>query len=267
LPEGIEVESYRRTAEAVIGRRVASVDANDSWYLKGGTTAAVLESVLVGSRVLSARRIGKLLMLDVEGGFVLGLRFGMTGRLIVDGDAPIEVLEYSSARNDPTWDRFGLGLADGGLLVIRDPRRLGGVELDPDETALGVDIYCLTGRDLGRALTASSRSLKALLMDQSRIAGLGNLLTDEILWRASLAPDRPGDSLSAADRRRLLHHLRVTVEQLTARGGSHTGDLYEHRVPGGVCPRDGCPLLRRTTAGRTTYSCPRHQAGQDKSTR
>jgi formamidopyrimidine-DNA glycosylase len=97
-------------------------------------------------------------------------------------------------------------------------------------------------------------------MDQARVAGVGNLLADEILWRARLDPARPARTLTPAEVRRLHRHLQGTVEDLIARGGSHTGDLQPERRPGGVCPRDGTPLVRRTVGGRTTWSCPRCQA-------
>ncbi|MDQ3980243.1 MAG: formamidopyrimidine-DNA glycosylase, partial [Actinomycetota bacterium] len=92
-----------------------------------------------------------------------------------------------------------------------------------------------------------------------RLAGVGNLAADEALWRAGLDPARPAGSLTAAERRRLHRHLRQTLADLLAQGGSHTGDLVPHRRPGGLCPKDGTPLVRRTVGGRTTWSCPRHQ--------
>jgi formamidopyrimidine-DNA glycosylase len=96
-------------------------------------------------------------------------------------------------------------------------------------------------------------------MNQARIAGLGNLLVDETLWRAGLDPARPADSLDAGEQARLSRAVSTTLRVLGRRGGSHTGDLMPAREPAGVCPRDGTPLLRRTVGGRTTYSCPKHQ--------
>ena len=196
---------------------------------------------------------------DEQASAVLGLRFGMTGRLVVDGHAAIEKLEYSSAREVPEWRRFEMGFADGGTLVIVDPRRLGGVELDPDDTRLGPDAFGLTAAQLAGALGTSRTALKARLLDQRRVAGLGNLLVDEILWRMGLDPAREAGSLGRAEQERLAEAIRSTVAALADRGGSHTGDLHLARVRGGSCPRDGELLERRTIGGRTTYSCPRHQ--------
>lgn len=260
MPELPEVELYRRLAERTIGRTITDVVAGDVWFLKGATTPAQLRSELTGRRFESTRRIGKLLLLDVaDGGPTLGLRFGMTGRLIVDGLAGVDGLIYSSNRDEKAWDRFVLGFEDGGELRLRDPRRLGGVELDPAEERLGYDLLTLTPAQLRAALGTSTSPLKARLMDQARIAGVGNLIADEALWRAGLAPTRITRSLTPAELRRLHRHLRTTVDDLVARGGSHSGDFHPSRLRGGTCPRDGAPLERATVGGRTTYWCPKHQ--------
>jgi len=256
----LEVETYRRTASDALDRPIAAVDAPDAWFLKGGTTASVLREALVGRAFVADRRRGKLLLLDTSTrGPTLGLRFGMTGVLVLDGVDSVDDLRYSSSRRDPAWDRFVVHFADGGALRLRDPRRLGGVELDPDEDRLGPDAATVGAAELGRILGASDAPLKARLMDQARLAGLGNLLTDELLWRAGLDPARPASSLTPVELRRLHRHLRRTLAELGARGGSHTGDLQEARHRGALCPRDGTPLERRTIGGRTTYSCPAHQ--------
>lgn len=260
MPEGVEIEIYRRQAEPVIGRAIASIAADDDWFIKGDARADEIDAASVGSTVESARRIGKLLVLDLSSGHRLGLRFGMTGRLIVDEESAIAYLEYSSQRNDPAWDRFGLTFTDGSSLVIRDPRRLGGVELDPDENALGPDVFSITPSELAARVFVGKVAIKARLLDQSRIAGVGNLIADETLWRAGIDPARPADSLSANDKRRLHRHLRKVVDEFLVNGGSHTGRLQDVRVRGGHCPKCGSELQRRTVGGRTTYSCPQHQS-------
>ncbi len=129
MPELPEVEAYRRLAQdRALLRPVTIVDAPDAWYLKGGIDAEAVTGALVGRRFVAARRIGKLLLLDTDkDGPVLGLRFGMTGRLLVDATAGVDDLLYSSNQELERWDRFGVRFADGGDMRIRDPRRLGGV--------------------------------------------------------------------------------------------------------------------------------------------
>ncbi len=259
MPELPEVERYRRLAETALGRVVAAVRSPDPWYLKGGTDAAALEGALVGRRFAGARRIGKQLLLDVEGGPTVGLRFGMTGNLAVDGRTGVEQLRSAPVRHDVAWERWGVDFEGGGSLVVRDPRRLGGVTLEPDVSRLGPDAATLTTAQLARALAGSTAPLKARLLDQSRLAGVGNLIADEALFLAGLSPKRPAGSLTPDEVRRLRGQIVRTVERLVRRGGSHLVVIMEHRRPGGRCPRDGAELLRATVGGRTTWWCPVHQ--------
>ncbi|MCP3909461.1 MAG: formamidopyrimidine-DNA glycosylase [Actinomycetia bacterium] len=268
MPEILEIEYYRRLAHDAVGREIIRVDAPDDWFLKGGLDPATVVDALEGREFTGDRRIGKLLLLETspplagavaDPGPTLGLRFGMTGRLLVDDRPAIERLEYSSDRNNPVWDRFIVHFADGGDMRLRDPRRLGGVELDPDESKLGIDGFAITPGTLRVALGSSTATLKARILDQARIAGIGNLLADEILWRAGLDPTRPANSLDDTELKRLSRNLRRVLDQLFERGGSHTGDLHLERNRQGVCPRDGTLLRREQVGGRTTYWCPDHQ--------
>lgn len=260
MPEMIEVEAYRRLAETALGRPVAGVDAPDPWYLKGATSVSNLVDGLVGRWFVGARRRGKLLLLDTSSeGPVLGLRFGMSGRLVVDGAVGVEKLQYGRLSVEARYSRFAVVFAGGGSMVMSDPRRLGGVELEPDESRLGADALGLDVAGLAAALAGARAPLKARLLDQARIAGIGNLLADEILWRAGLSPLRPAGGLSRLALRRLHSQIQAVLTELTERGGSHTGDLMPERHPGGRCRRDGVELARQTVGGRTTYWCPGHQ--------
>jgi formamidopyrimidine-DNA glycosylase len=260
MPEILEVESARRLIEErALHRPIGDVDADDSWYLKRGLTRSSVRAALRGRELTAARRRGKLLLLDVDSGAVLGLHLGMSGRVVIDGEAAGDPLIYASNLPNLAWHRFGLRFADGGAMYLRDPRRLGAVELDPDEDRLGVDAFDLTRAQLQAVLLRSRAPVKAVLMDQARIAGLGNLLVDEALWRAGVDPTRRADDLDVADTARLHRAILTTLRVLGRRGGSHTGDLTSVRLPGGYCPRDGAPLRRARVAGRTTFWCPVHQ--------
>lgn len=258
MPELLEVESYRRLAEAVVGRTISAVDAPDAWFVKGGEPAE-LEAALPGRRVAAVRRRGKLLVLDLDDGTRLGLRFGMTGRLLVDGAASIERLEYSSGRDEPAWDRFGLRFGDGTELRIRDPRRLGGVSLDPDEDRLGPDALVVTRDELATALGSSTAPLKARLLDQARLAGVGNLLADEALWLAKINPAQRVNELSRPQVDRLFRAVRRAIDSASADGGVHTLSVVPSRKANGVCARCGAPMSRGTVGDRTTWWCSREQ--------
>jgi formamidopyrimidine-DNA glycosylase len=268
VPEILEVETARALLDArALDREITTVHAPDAWFLKRGLTPPAVRAALRGQSFTRARRRGKLILVDLSGagsvperpGSVLGLHLGMSGRVLVDDEAAGDPLRYASNKADPAWRRFGVSFADGGTMYLRDPRRLGAVELDPDEDRLGPDAFDLTLAQL-RTMCAKSRApIKAVLMDQSRIAGLGNLLCDEALWRAGIDPARTANELADDEVKRLHRAIRDTLRILGKRGGSHTGDLTSARGPGLHCPRDGAPLLRRTVGGRTTYSCPVHQ--------
>jgi formamidopyrimidine-DNA glycosylase len=141
---------------------------------------------------------------------------------------------------------------------VNDPRRLGSVEVDPELDRLGPDALEVSAAQLRDALRSLS-PLKTTLMNQRRIAGLGNLLVDDLLWRAGLSPHRPASEVTTEETRRLRRTIGVTVAELSARGGSHTGDLQPFRRQGGRCPRCGASLRRDRIGGRMTVWCPGEQ--------
>jgi formamidopyrimidine-DNA glycosylase len=259
VPEIIEVEAARRVlAEHALEREITKVYAPDTWFLKRGTTAAALRHALVGNAFAAARRRGKQIVLDTRDPDVrLGVHLGMSGRVLVDDVEAGDPLVYASNRRVSRWHRFGVHFADGGSFMLRDPRRLGAAELDPDEDRLGPDAMTVTAAEVDAALGRRTAPIKAVLMDQHRIAGLGNLLVDEILWRAGIDPNRPPAAIDAVERKALHRTIRTTLRTLDRRGGSHTGDMP--RDPDQLCPRDGSPLARTKVGGRTTFWCPAHQ--------
>ncbi len=257
MPEILEVEAARVVLDQyALGREIVKVHAPDTWFLKRGTTPASVTGALVGNQFLAAGRIGKLILLRTEGP-TLGVHLGMSGRVLVDDEEAGDPLVYASNRRVEGWHRFGTYFADGGSFLLRDPRRLGAVVLDPDESRLGPDALTLTLAQLDHALGSRVAPVKAVLMDQARVAGLGNLLVDECLWRAGIDPVRTPATIDR-DLRKVLHRaIRDTLRVLGRRGGSHTGDMP--RSIDAACPRDGGALLRRKVGGRTTYSCRVHQ--------
>jgi formamidopyrimidine-DNA glycosylase len=263
MPEILEVELYRGLAEKGVGRIIAKAWMVDGRYGRGGTTPRRLSSALVGRSFTEARRRGKLMLLDTADGPTLGVRFGMTGGLVVDSSEALDRLLYGPGVFNDKWVRFRVTFEDGGHLLLHDPRRFGSVELAPDEGRLGPDALTITRAALATALfvkpgSTNAAPLKARLMDQERVAGVGNLLADETLWRARLDPERR-TALADEEMRSLHKELRAVLRQLGKRGGSHMGDLMEQRHEGGLCPRDGAQLRRATVGGRTTYWCPVHQ--------
>jgi formamidopyrimidine-DNA glycosylase len=160
------------------------------------------------------------------------------------------------------WDRFTLEFADGGRLALFDKRRLARIQLDPDIDRLGPDAAEVTQAEFRALITKGTIAVKARLLDQSKIAGIGNLLADEILWQAKIPPATPVSRLQRKDVDRLYRATRSVLEAAAAKGGAHTGDVIAARRPGGSCPRCGAEMVHGTVGGRSTWWCSREQAAR-----
>lgn len=262
MPELPEVESARALIAArALEREIAAVDDTDTYVCRPHAPGEIA-AALVGLRLTAAHRQGKSMWVETDGGPVLGLHLGMAGRIVVDDDAAGDYVRDGGLRHEPVWDRFTVRFSDGGVLHLRDKRRLGRAVLNPDLSRLGPDA-AEVDRDAFRARVGRGDApLKARIMDQAVIAGVGNLLADETLWRAGLDPRQPAGSLTVEELDRLRRELRAATRRAIERGGVHTGELIEHRRRDGLCPRCGTPLQRATIGGRTTYWCP-HDQGSD----
>jgi formamidopyrimidine-DNA glycosylase len=256
VPELPDVEGFRRYfARYAAGRRVLGVRVHDA-ELARNTTAQVLGRILSGRRFGEPSRTGKWLRAPAEGPCVL-MHFGMTG-----------LLKWTSDGEDHPHDRLVFDL-ENGELRYRNMRRFGGVWLarsaaDVEEITgrLGPDAMSLDRERLGELLSARRGGIKAALMDQRLVAGIGNLLSDEVLWRARVHPREPARELSPRRLDALERELREVIAASNRRGrippieGWLTGarDKRDAR-----CPRCDAPLRRSTVAGRTACWCPRCQ--------
>ena len=275
MPELPEVETARSLiAGRALHRLIAEVDDSDS-YVSRPHAPGELRSALAGRSLTAANRRGKTIWAETSGtgvaaagaGPELGIHLGMSGRIVVtspDGTVAEggDPGRYGAKRPKAEWSRFTLWFADGGSLVLLDPRRLGRVRLNPDIGALGPDAAQVTPAEFRALITKGRIAVKARLLDQSKIAGVGNLLADEIAWQARVSPRARVDSLSPAQVNRLYRALTSVLESAVAKGGAHTGEIFAARHPGGTCPRDGAPMVHGTVGGRSTWWCSREQAGQ-----
>jgi formamidopyrimidine-DNA glycosylase len=244
MPELPEAERARRQIEKVLGREIVAVDDHDAYVCRPHAPGEIA-GALVGRRLTRAHRRGKFLWVETDGGPELGLHLGMAGRIAVD--------EEEAPRR---WDRFALEFAGGGRLALRDKRRLGRALIAPDFSHVGPDA-AEVGRTVFRdRVGRGTAPLKARLLDQRVIAGVGNLLADESLWRAKLSPRRRAGDLSDDELDRLRRELRAATRDAIRNGGVHTGRFMPARERGGACPRCRTPLERGTVGGRTTYWCP-----------
>jgi len=250
MPELPEAERARQAIDLVMGREIVAVDDRDTYVCRPHAPGEIA-AALTGHAMVRTHRRGKFLWAETDDdGPDLGLHLGMAGRISVD--------EEPAANR---WDRFSIGFAGGGRLALHDKRRLGRALLEPDFSHVGPDA-AEVGRDAFRARVGRGTApIKARLLDQGVVAGVGNLLADEILWRARLSPHRAAGELSVDELDRLRRELRAAVRSAIRRGGAHTGDLIGARRAGGACPRCGTALARGVVGGRTTYWCPACQPG------
>ena len=259
MPELPEVERARALIEArALGRRIAAVDDSDTYVCRPHQPGELADA-LVGRSLAEARRRGKTMWVPTgDDGPVLGLHLGMAGRIVVD-DAAEGDPAPEGERLAPVWDRFSVAFEDGGKLVLRDKRRLGRAVLNPDLSGLGPDAAEVARDPFRERVGRGDAPLKARIMDQGVIAGVGNLLADEALWRARLSPLRPAGELSEQELDRLRREVRAATRSAIRKGGVHTGDVMPARRRGGICPRCGAAMERATVGGRTTYWCPDEQ--------
>jgi len=259
VPELPDVEHHRRTvAEHATGQRVERVAINDPALLEG-TSPQGLGRSLVGRTVTAPRRHGKWLILEFDGedGPHLLVHFRMTGRLVWHEDGEVA--------GD---DAVALHL-EHGVLAYRSERRLGAVWYLPPGTEreevtgpLGPDAVTLDRNGLAEVLGDRRGGLKSALLDQARIAGLGNELVDEVLWRSRLHPRRRAASLEPDELDALHQQLRIVLRRAIRAGHVPAGPTWlngqrAEREP--RCPDCGGPLVRERIAGRTTLWCPTEQ--------
>jgi formamidopyrimidine-DNA glycosylase len=260
VPELPDVEAYRRFfLYHAAGHVVHGVVVPDPAILRNASPEA-LDASLGGRRFAEPERHGKWLLCWTDGPGLL-LHFGMTGDLVWSGDEP----------ERHRHDRVILEL-DHGELRYRNMRKLGGAWLAHDRAEalaamgdLGPDALAVTKEEFLDVLSRRRGGLKALLMNQRLVAGVGNLIADEVLWQARLHPKRRAEDLTDRERselyRKMHHVLRESVEHFDYVPRKRGWLNHVRGLPGAVCPRCKTPLARTAAGGRTTYFCPSCQPG------
>jgi len=274
MPELPEVETVRRGLErSLVGRRFDTVSVGRERVARR-TSRQELRDGLSGARVLAVRRQGKYLLLDLDSDAIAMVHLRMSGQVIID-----------DGLNEPPRHSHVIGLLDdGSRFLFVDPRTFGEVvvsprhlvnELIPELGRLGVDP--LNDEIEMRTITAMCRNrrrrVKSLLLDQSFIAGIGNIYADEICHRAGIRPDRQAETLSSRSRRRLTDSISEVIEEAVELGGSTLADAQyvgvdgkpgtfqdRHRVyaqTGKRCVSCGRGVIRRMVIDqRGSHFCP-----------
>lgn len=256
MPELPEVEIYARYfAEHALGQKITSVDVLDERIL--GARKEEFVRALKGRSFTNVRRHGKHLFAEA-GKSWLHLHFGMSGDLSY----------YRDPNPPPRFARVVFNFAGGAHLAFEDMRLFGVVDLTPSpdeyirEHRLGPDPVDakFTLRIFRKIAERRRGAIKALLMSQGVIAGVGNLYADETLFQSSIHPRRPVDGLSDAEVRRIHKNLRRILREVIARNTDYPRRYFiHHREEGARCPRCGGEIRRTVVFGRTTYFCGKHQ--------
>ncbi len=270
MPELPEVETVVRDLRPLLTGRTITAVRRGKLKLRRPWAAAA-DALVVGAAVAGLRRRGKWILLDLAGGQALRVHLGMTGQLTV---AP-------AAEADPDHLHFGFRLDGPGELRFRDPRRFGSVEFCPSaadaaaalDAVMGPEPFGLDPPAFRAAVGGTGRNLKAVLLDQAVVAGVGNIYADEACFRAGLHPARTGNSLTAAE----CDRLRVAIEAVLARaiegrgstirdyvGGSGLRGAFQHEHAvygraGEPCPACAAAVACVRLAGRSSHYCPNCQ--------
>jgi formamidopyrimidine-DNA glycosylase len=281
MPELPEVETVARGLQkSVAGRRILSVRLGKTDFIDD---PAALEQQLPGRQIEKVERYGKFMLLrlsartdaaaesengDVEAASLL-VHLGMTGQL-----APFAAAQ-PSAKHTHVW----FGLDDGRELRYTDPRRFGrmaylsGALLADELTAFGADPLFVSAEEFTSRIRSRNAQIKALLLDQSVLRGVGNIYADESLWRAKIHPMRRGTELSTKQAQVLRRVLQDVLRKAILARGSSISDFLDaegqpgeyqrhHRAygrEGKRCYRCGAAIRRVIVAGRSSYFCPKCQ--------
>jgi formamidopyrimidine-DNA glycosylase len=287
MPELPEVETVRRGLEPIMaGAKIVSVIARrpDLRFPLPQDFAGRLS----GATVEALHRRGKYLLLPLSTGETLILHLGMSGRFTIRSETEARRpgdFHFAPA-TDPAHDHVSIdvaGPAGAARIDYNDPRRFGFMDLAPSD-AIDVSKHfkgmgpeplseAFTARVLHAALKGRTAPLKAALLDQSVIAGLGNIYVCEALWRAGLSPRRAAGRISGPSAARLHQAVRDVLQEAIEAGGSSLRDFaasdgalgyFQHRFSvydraGAPCPRCGAPVRRFAQSGRSTFACGKCQ--------
>lgn len=279
MPELPEVETVRRGLAPVMkGARIAKAEVNRPdlrWPFP-----PLLAERLSGRAVARLRRRSKYILADLEGDEVLLIHLGMSGRMTVSGD-PLGHFQHAHAAPEK-HDHMVLTMENGTRIALNDPRRFGSVDLFPSREEASHRLIAhlgpeplgngFTGPGLAAALQGRRSPIKAALLDQRIVAGLGNIYVCEALHRSGIHPARAAGRIAAPRIEALVPHIRQVLEDAIAAGGSSlrdhrqaSGELgyFQHNFraygrEGAPCPTPDCPgtIRRIVQSGRSTFYCP-----------
>jgi formamidopyrimidine-DNA glycosylase len=258
MPELPEVEQARRYLEKnALNRRIRAVEVLDAGVLQE-VEEATFRQDLQGRSMTTAGRRGKQIFVGLDDGSFLTVHLGMTGELMVGGDDPA-----------PRYSRVVFRFEGGTSLFYADQRKFGAIGIAGSvdqfvtEHRLGPDALCINRSDFVERVSGHKKAIKSVLLDQSVLAGIGNLYADEALFQARLHPAKRADSISRGKlgdlHRQIGNVLRGSIAVSSDFADLPEGYMLKVREEGAACPRGNGSLTMIKVAGRTSIFCPQCQ--------
>lgn len=286
MPELPEVETVRTgLRDLIIGRTIKTVQHDNPKSFPNSQPQ--VETFLVGALVSDIRRRAKVLMIDLSTRYTLVIHLKMTGQLVYRGDKAFGAGHPNDSLIGELPDRstrVTLGFSDGSRLFFNDQRKFGWMRLMPTAEVMELPFMQKVGPEpleadftadqfAARFKKRSRTSIKAALLDQTVVAGVGNIYADESLWGAKIHPQRQVNTITTVEFEALYIALRTVMNLAIAKGGStdrnyvnvdgRRGSYMDFarvfRREGLECPRCGTTIIKFKTAGRGTHICPNCQ--------
>ncbi len=257
MPELPDVETYRRyLASNVLHRKILGVEVKDRLILRSSEKS--IRSIKE-NRFKDTARHGKHCFLELSRGGFLALHFGMTGGV-----------EYrESGKPNSEHVRLIISFSGGGTLAFIDMRRLGRIRVAKSmqdfitKSGLGPDALSVGRKDFEKIIRSWKKMIKALLMDQRQIAGLGNIYCDEILYHSGTNPRKRASKLDSSEIDSIYNSmkkvLKTAIQKQADPDRMPANYLLRRRQRGASCGLDGGKIDRVKVGGRSTYYCTTHQ--------
>jgi formamidopyrimidine-DNA glycosylase len=262
VPELPEVETVVRSITPLVGRRIVSAEFRNVRILRGGDPDRMAARIQ-GRKITAVRRYGKFILVSLSGGGYLLIHLGMTGRLLLGGA--------------PAKHTHVILTLDRGVLLYDDSRQFGSFQFFEEFPArvarLGPEPLEVGFEEFAAGLRGRKTSIKALLLNQAFVRGVGNIYADEALFRAGIQPRTIASRLRKDRARRLYDGMVAVLTEAIAAGGSSISDYvdaegrkgffqFSHRVyqrTGEPCVSCGTPVRRVIVAQRSSHFCPKCQ--------
>ena len=260
MPELPEVNTKKLNFDRVaLNRKIEKVELLETNHIFKNISGEAFAQKMKGRQFTGSYRRGKYLFAHLDNDHDVLFHFGMTG----------EFYAYDEPEQHPRHERFAFLFPDGERLGFDCPRKLAHIYYLEDKDAfikekkLGEDALVISEEAFLEKLNGKTGTIKGFFLNQSNLAGMGNLYADEVCWQVGIHPASLIPALDDKTRRLLHHRMQAILQTAVNRRADYANYpdewLWNHREKGGTCPRDGQELEKDKVAGRSTYYCPQCQ--------